>query len=131
MLVEAEQYLRSFPWCPPVGERYVGLGIGDVIALFLFEFREKIQGTEDWLWVVVGDLPSAYFVIDGAPDPASALETYCQLIEDWTRAVRNGHSLEEVYPVAAEPTLEHASMLSSRIAFIRSEFVPRCAKTSC
>src|SRR5256885_471720 len=62
MLARAEAYLRSFQWCPPIAERYIGFGIGGVIALFLFKMERAINNTDEWLWVVGGDLPSAYFV---------------------------------------------------------------------
>jgi hypothetical protein len=60
MLQKATDYLKSFRWCPPIEQIYLGCGVGGVVAVFLFHFRERIQGTDEWLWVVVGDLPSAY-----------------------------------------------------------------------
>src|SRR2546423_11868215 len=74
MLVEARNYIRSFRWCPSISEEYLGFGIGKVFALFLFRFAKPIADSDDCLWVVVGDLPSAYFVIDDAPNPKSAAE---------------------------------------------------------
>jgi hypothetical protein len=41
----------------------------------------------------------------------------------WVEAVRAGTSLEDVIPVRAEPTLEHAAMLASRLQFIRDEIL--------
>ncbi|MCL4694835.1 MAG: hypothetical protein KJ060_20260, partial [Candidatus Hydrogenedentes bacterium] len=124
MLRDAESYLRSFDWCPSFVERDLGYGLGEVIALFLFKLGEKIHGVDDQLWVVVGDLPSAYFVCDDAETPAAALEVYCGLMEDWAQAVLNGSSLDDVFPVSAEPTPEHASMLLSRTKFIRERLIP-------
>ncbi len=124
MLRDAEAYLRSFDWCPSIVERYLGYGLGGVIALFLFKLEEKIQGVDDQLWVVVGDLPSAYFVCDDAATPAAALEVYCGVMDDWAHAVLNGSSLNDVFPVTAEPTTEHANMLLSRTKFIRERLVP-------
>jgi len=63
MLSEAESYIASFHWSQPIKERYLGFGVGNVVALFLFRFDKPIRETDDWLWVVVGDLPSAYFVV--------------------------------------------------------------------
>lgn len=124
MLDRAEAYVRSFPWCPPISERYVGYAIGDVIGVFLFKLASKINGKDDLLWVVEGDVPSAYLVPDHAPDPASALGVYCDLMEQWAKAVLCGCSLDEVFPVCAAPTVEHADMLLSRIRFIRQELIP-------
>ncbi|MDD5010737.1 MAG: hypothetical protein PHQ00_01285 [Phycisphaerae bacterium] len=128
MLKEAENYLKSFKWCPEIEKIYFGFGIGGVIAVFLFKFKEKIQETDEFLWVVVGDLPPAYFVVDEASNPKEAIETYCELMEDWVNAVRNKTSLKNVYPVVASPTEEHAQMLSSRIKLLREDIIPQYGK---
>lgn len=128
MVVEATNYLKSHKWCPEIEKIYFGFGIGGIVAVFLFKFVEKIQRTDEFLWVIVGDLPPAYLVIDNSPTPKEALEGYCELMEDWVNAVRNGTSLKEVYPVAASPTLEHAKMLSSRIELLRNDILPQYGK---
>lgn len=47
-------------------------------------------GTPGALWVVAGDLPSAYLVTDAAPTATAtaALAIYCSLMQDWVEAVR-------------------------------------------
>jgi len=123
MLQEATDYLRAYHWCPPIDQVYLGYGVGGIVAVFLFHFRERIQGPDEWLWVVTGDLPSAYFVIDEAPDPLSALETYCELMDDWVEAVLAGRSLDDVFPVAAAPTSDNAKSLQQRLSFIRTRLL--------
>jgi hypothetical protein len=124
MLDRAEAYVRSFKWCPPVVERFLGYAVGGVVAVFLFKFSEKIKGSDDLLWVVVGDVPSAYLVTDNAPDPPSALTVYCEMMEAWGRAVLNGSSMDEVFPIGAPATRENANMLLSRTRFIREKLIP-------
>jgi hypothetical protein len=124
MLAEARTYIGSFHWCPPISEEYLGFGIGDVIALFLFRFFKPIGETDDWLWVVVGDLPSAYFVIDDTPNARLAAEVYCRLMQEWIIAVTNKAPLKDVFPVRAEATIEMAQKLQSRIDFIRGKIIP-------
>ena len=124
MLDEAKKYLTSHEWCLEIGESYLGLGLGKVLALFLFRMVRAVDGQDEWLWVVVGDVPSAYFVTDSAPDPASALEVYCNLMEDWARAVQEGKDLSKCFPVRKDPTEEQAKMLFNRTKFIREQFVP-------
>ena len=75
------------------------------------------------LWVIVGDVPSAYLVCDSAPTWREALESYIFEMEKWVAAVRGGDSLGNVIPVGAEPTLEHAEMLATRLQFIRDEIL--------
>ncbi len=128
MLDEATEYVKSFKWCPQIGQRYLAYGLGGVAAVFLFEFETSIQGADHCLWVVVGDLPSAYFVTDRAPDGAGALDVYCELMEDWAQAVENESSLDKVFPVRAAPTKERAAMLRSRIEFIRTRLIPTASE---
>jgi hypothetical protein len=124
MLVEARDYIRSFRWCPPISEEYLGFGVGQVFAVFLFRFAKPISETDDCVWVVVGDLPSAYFVVDDAPDPRSAAQVYCVIMQDWINAVLNKTPLEDVYPVKADATAEMAQMLDSRLRFLRETILP-------
>jgi hypothetical protein len=125
MLDRAVTYLKSFRWCPPISQKYLGFGVGDVVALFLFRLETPISGSDEWLWVVVGDLPSAYFVVDKAHDPASALHTYCHLMDEWVHAVLNNTSLNDVFPVQAEATTKNARMLLSRTKYIRESIIPQ------
>lgn len=124
MLTTAERYVTSFPWCPPIAERFLGYGVGGVFAAFLFRFARPISDTDDWLWVFEGDVPSAYIVVDEAPTPATAISKYCELMEEWIHAVLEGSSLENVFPVSAPADAEYALLLESRIAFIRANLLP-------
>jgi hypothetical protein len=124
MLHRAETYLRSFNWCPPIAERFLGYGVGGVITVFLFKLAGKVNGTDEFLWVVEGDVPSAYLVTDNAPDPGSALAVYCEMMEEWANAVLNGSPLNEVFPVGAPATRDNANKLLSRTRFIRERLIP-------
>jgi hypothetical protein len=79
---DALNYIGSHEWAGPAKETYLAFGIGKVIALFLFEFVEPVVGTDQQLWVVIGDLPQAYFVTGRAPDAVSSLEGYCELMDE-------------------------------------------------
>lgn len=125
MAERALSYVRGFRWAPPIQDLYLAFGIGKIIALFLVRFGQPIEGNpDDELWVVVGDMPTAYFVTEAAPDPAEALTAYCELMEDWADRILEGRDLEGSYPISVEPTVEHAKMLKSRMGTIRQEFVP-------
>ena len=124
MLRDATDYLRAFRWCPPIDRVYLGYGVGGIVAVFLVHFHERIQGTDEWLWVVAGDLARAYFVLDQANDPASALEVYCQLMDGWVKGVLEGRPLDDVFPVEVEPTVDNATNLLKRLDFIRTRLLP-------
>jgi hypothetical protein len=103
---------------------YFAYGIGGIVALFLLEFEGKTGGTDDKLWVVTGDLPSAYMVVESDESPRKVLERYCELMDDWVSALRRGGDFRNVYPVPAARTKEHADMLEQRLAFLRKEVIP-------
>jgi hypothetical protein len=128
MATSARDYITSFNWCPPINAGYLASGVGSVVAVFLFEFASKIQDTDDRLWVIVGDLPSAYLVVEPEDSPPDALERYCSLMEDWIAAIRDSTPLDEVFPVAADPIPENAESLEKRIAFLLAEIIPRMAE---
>lgn len=120
----ARKFITQFAWCPPLATIYLAHGVGDIVAVFLAEFSQRIGETDDKLWVIVGDLPSAYLVVEPEDSAAKALERYCELMEDWIAAVRDHSDLRDVYPVAAEPTTENAEMLEKRVAFLLAEIIP-------
>ena len=44
MADKAMTYLRALRWRPPIEAAYLAGGVGKVVAVFLFEFAEKIGG---------------------------------------------------------------------------------------
>ena len=124
MLEEATSFIKSFDWCAGVHESFFGLGIGGVVAVFLFHIEPARKGVDDWLWVVSGDLPIAYLVVDESPDPVSALCTYVNEMRQWVEAARLGTPVVELIPVNVEPNLENAEKLANRLDFLESEIIP-------
>jgi hypothetical protein len=123
-LRKAAEFLESFPWCQGIMEAYYGLGIGGVVAVFLFRI-DAPPHIDEWLWAIVGDMPSCYLVAtNGPPTPLEALEIYCDMMQEWAAAVREGRPLDDVFPVRAAPTVQNAAALDSRMAFVRREVIP-------
>ena len=58
---------------PPDRRGALRARIGGVVAVFLFRIDGPPE-VDPLLWVVVGDLPTAYLVTDDAPSPAIALD---------------------------------------------------------
>ncbi len=125
-LDEARAYLRNFTWCRSIQRELFGLGVGGVVCVFLFQLICD-AGIDDTLWVVCGDLPTAYLVPDAAPTPSAALGVYCALMDEWIAAARGKGDLTNVFPVAAKPTEMNATQLEKRIAFLRREVIPAFA----
>ncbi|NEU06984.1 hypothetical protein GZH53_01555 [Flavihumibacter sp. R14] len=121
---QAKKYLRSFDWCVEIKKSWYDheYGIFEKVGVFLFEIQPIDEGVDDFIWVIVGDLPSVY--LDKSITTARrALETYCELMEDWVENVVEGRSVLESYPVPVDPNIENAELLSSRIRFIRRELL--------
>ena len=124
MFKDARQYLTSFDWCREIKESWFGWGIGGVCAVFLFEIIPGKPEIDSWLWVIVGDLPSAYLVTDGSPTPLKALRTYVELMQEWADAVHKGKPTDDLIPVNAAATTKNAELLESRLVFLKENFLP-------
>jgi hypothetical protein len=125
MLKEAQAYLSAFDWCEAIRESHFGLGVGGVVAVFLFRIIPSREGVDEWLWVVVGDLPPAYLVTDENPTPVSALEAYAEEMKAWVAAAEEGRSVEDFIPVNVPPTHENVEGLKRRLTFLTTEIIPR------
>lgn len=119
----AANYLSNQPWCRSVRSSYLGYAVPAVLGVFLVQIVPARSGIDDVLWVVVGDLPPAYLVCDGNPTWREALEGYVFEMERWVAAVRSGGPFEDVLPVHAPRTLEHADSLAGRLRFICDEIL--------
>ena len=90
----ARNYVASFSWAKPVQETLLAFGVSRILALFLVRFVEPIRwaGEEDKeLWVVVGDLPPAYFGTDASPEFTVIIES---ATAPFGRSLRSGPSKE-------------------------------------
>jgi hypothetical protein len=106
MALDAEKFLESFEWCKAIEEKYFGAGIGGVVAIFLFGIVPARSQVDEWLWVVVGDLPSAYLVTDDCKVPSEALQGYIAEMRKWVSLAKAGRTSSDVIPVNVPATLE-------------------------
>jgi hypothetical protein len=121
---DAKNYIEEFDWCVSTKKGWYDKdhGIYEKIGIFLFEIEPINDTVDDFIWVIVGDLPSVY-LDKSVTTGEEALKTYCELMQEWADNVKTGKSLDECYPVPVEPTTENAELLSSRISFIRRELL--------
>ena len=120
---EADRYIRSFDWCKSVRETYIGDCLGGIVAIVLFHIEPASADVDDWIWVVVGDLPPAYLA-PAAAQPRQVLEDYIGQMATWVEAVRRGEPVNELIPVNASPTREWADALDSRLRLLRKSTLP-------
>ena len=122
---EAHSYLLSFPWCLSINKGWLVYSCGYVIGLFCFEIVPDVaKGTDDHVWVIVGDLPPAYIGILSAPSAHSALDLYIKLMEEWASKVNNGEDISDCYPVNVPATKEYADMLTTRMNLLKEDHLP-------
>lgn len=123
MAKEAAQFLMSHSWCKSIASSHLAWACAGVLGVFLFRIVPSRPDVDERLWVVVGDVPIAYLVYEGNPTWRDALDGYIAEMRRWVDAVRAGRPLDDVIPVAAEATLEHADMLAGRLDFIAKEIL--------
>ena len=121
---KAQNYLESFKWCKSVKNSWCDKKycVYDNIGVFLFEIEPINSEVDDFVWIVVGDLPSVY-LDKSVKTGRECLKTYCELMQDWVDNVNSGKSLAESYPIPAEPNRKNADLLMSRILFIQEELL--------
>jgi hypothetical protein len=123
-LETARRFLLSQNWCFGLGELYFGVGLGNGVSVFRAQITQKPPHVDSWIWVIVGDIPPAYLVIDELPDPISALRTYIVLMQEWVDLARFGESSNAVIPVNEAPTPENVEVLQKRLVALEEHIVP-------
>jgi hypothetical protein len=118
MATEAKRFIQSFEWCSGVNHEYFGLGVGGVVAAFLYNITPSKPDVDSWLWVIVGDVPPAYIVTDDANTPVLAIEAYNSETREWTAAVKAGNPVDDLIPVNVPATAEWGYELECRLGFI-------------
>src|SRR6185437_12523898 len=116
----AERFLGKYRWLKKVSEEYVGMCFPGIISIFLFHIVPARPDVDDWIWVVVGDIPSAYITCDNARSPGAALDGYIAEMAAWVAAAEKGESVEEFIPVNVPATPQNAAMLASRLKFLEN-----------
>ena len=104
---------------PSIPEIYFGDGIGKIIGIFLDRIVLAWSELDQWLWVIVGDVPPAYLGTDGCKNPAQAPDAYTEEMSKWI--ARAG---EDVIPVSLHPTPEWAEQLRVRLELLRKLLRP-------
>ncbi len=121
---DAETYIQNFSWCKAIREFYYGNGYGGIVAIFLFRIEPNRLHVAEWLWVVVGDLPPAYLMIDDCKTPSKALEAYIAEVSKWVELAKYGRSAKRFIHVNQQATPENAAALESTLNFLSEVLVP-------
>lgn len=117
-LEDARGYLLFFNWCKGINEEYVGLFVEGILGVFLFRIFPNRPDVDEWVWVVVGDIPPAYLTCEACPNPATALDGYIGAMSEWVDAASKGGSVADLIPVNVPATPENAESLRKRLDFL-------------
>jgi hypothetical protein len=120
---KARSFLLNHTWCFGLGEVYFGEGIGGIISIFLMELDPAPSGVDQWLWVIVGDIPSAYFVIDQCPTPIDGLKWYIAEGRRWVELAYTGETSSDVMPVEVPADAYHAEILERRLNILERTLI--------
>ena len=123
-LQAARRYLLNQKWCFGIRSMYFGAGLGSIVAVFLAELDQRPSGVDECVWVVVGDVPPAYLVLDVCPTPIAALEAYVELMRAWVDLAYEGKQSDEVFPVNLLATPENAEKLQKRLEALTMTVIP-------
>ncbi len=124
MATEAHEFMCEKEWCERIDSQHFAFGVGGVVAVFLFQITPRSEDVDSSLWVIVGDLPPAYIVVEDNPTAADALDAYCSEMEAWVEAAEKGESVEDLIPVNVSPTHANAEQLRGRIEFLQTKIIP-------
>lgn len=124
-LSEARKFLLYYKWCRAIIEEYVGIFVDGVIGVFLFRIDAARPDVDEWIWVMVGDLPSAYLTCEQSPNPATALDGYIGAMSEWVEAALNGKSVAKLIPVNVPATKENGDLLGKRLKFLDERVLSR------
>ena len=124
MEARARAFLDRFSWCVAIEDLYFGEGIGGVVAVFFARIKPSRPEVAEYLWIIVGDLPSAYLVTDDSQNPKCALESYVYEMRKWVALAKEGKSSPDVIPVNVPATREWADALEGRLNLLEEEIIP-------
>jgi len=121
--LKAHRFVESLDLAS-IEREYLGGCIDRIVYVFLFNVRPRQSGTDPWVWVVVGDIPSACLRCVEAKTPYEALGVYIRDMSAWVAAAREGRSVARLIPVNVPATPANAEMLSGRLEFLDEEIKP-------
>jgi hypothetical protein len=119
----ATDFVRGFNWCKSIDKSFFGLGVGGVVSVFYFEITPNVEGVDQAIWVITGDLPPLYLPQDVGRNPALALAEYIAIVRDWTRAAIKQEISDRHPPLGLAFTIENGRRLKKKLDFIEVEIL--------
>ena len=121
---QARRFLTFYNWVSNIEEEYLGYGAEDIIYIFLFKISSMRADVDEWVWVVVGDVPPAYITCERSRTPSEALDGYIGAMQEWVTAARRGNSVANLIPVNVPANPGNAELLNKRLEFLDMKILP-------
>ena len=120
---EAASFLKNHKWCKEIEKQWLAADWENLLAVFFFKIVPNSADADDYVWVVVGDLPPAYIDIESSDNEIETVRVYTKLMDDWVQHVKKGQPTDDCYPINVPPENEYAEMLAIRIRLIRENIL--------
>jgi hypothetical protein len=72
----------------------------------------------------MGDIPSAYMLMNDLRSPHAALKRYIEGLEEWISAVRSRAPTDGLIPIEIRQDHERVAMTESRVNYIENSYPP-------
>ena len=119
----AQQFLSGFRWCGRLLGAELAWAAAGVLGVFRMRISPARPDVDEIVWVVTGDLPSAYLAYEPQDTWQDALQGYVSEMQLWVDAAKSGETVADLIPVNVPPTPENAARLETRLDFIRTRLL--------
>jgi len=99
LVKRANEFLDGFAWAQRLKNLRVAHLVPGAFGLFVIELSPLSPGIDQYIWVVVGDLPPAYLSSEYTESPREALDGYMGEMQAWAEAVEKGKPIDVLIPV--------------------------------
>ena len=127
MWTVAERYVLSFSWCESIVSAYFGGGVAKILAIFLVNISPARPDVNEWVWIIVGDIPPAHLPLEDCESAMEAFETYIDGMKRWAVLAREGRvgtPEESVPPMDVPATPEWAEKLEIKLRVLTDAVRP-------
>ncbi len=117
-------YIETRKWCKKLLRVWLNTNWDDYFAVFYMNIIPDKPTTPEYIWIVIGDLPSAYIYSGYCKDAYEVMKGYVFEMQKWVDRVMNDIPLDEtIIPVNVPPEKYWAQKLHNRLEIIREDIL--------
>lgn len=129
LLEGARAYVAAIEGLPAVVEERFGLGVGEVVGVFLFRF-EPTDDFPELFWIIADEYAPGHVPFAQAPTPVAALELYAAGLDRWIASAREAAAGADTEAAAAVQqgnipiNDEYIDLFERRVAYLYETVLP-------